>query len=1069
MQTSFPLDQRHVQRGYRRILASAFLALSGLAGLLPAEGHAATTYNITTTSMDTVNGDGLCTLPEAVQSAQSNATFNECVSAGGPYTINLQSNAIYTATTVGNFDTQFGNSAFQFNGSQPLIINGNGSTLTQSGQMQRIFLNNGGNVTMRNLTITGGNAVLPGLPFGEWGGAILAVFPGAVMNLEDVTITNNQVGQEGAGMYVVAQAIANLHRVTVSNNEAAGGTGTAFQIRVDQVARMNIANSTFDGAARSLALTSTGTAALASNVTLRSGSGVAVDIYPGTTLTLQNSIVHGECSANGGAYTLINLATNLPSCSPTLPLPVLSALGAYGGSTRTIVPGLPNASKDAASGCAYASAGTNPLFANGALITTDQRGFPRDANCDIGAVEAMTISPSTLPAGIFGVPYTTTISQTGGGAPVTFAVTVGALPAGLSLDANTGVISGTPTAAGAPPFTITVTDSGGFTSDHRYQINIARADQTITFNAQTTATRPFVASGTFAINPLATASSGLTPTYVTLTGAVCGVSGTTVTMFTAGTCTIRAQQAGSANYNAAPTVNQSINITPGVQTLTFNAQSTASQTFVAGGTFAINPVATTNAGAPSVVHSSLTPAVCTVTGTTVTMASAGTCTLRASHVGNGNYQPAVSGTQDVTINPGVQVIAFTAPSPKALGELPFVVSAVGGASGNPVTFTTLTPGVCAATGSNGTTITLLVAGTCTLRAAQAGNANYAAAASVDRSFLVGSGTSIVLLDSSANPATYLSPVTLTARVGGVAPSGTARFKNGATTLCEAAVSNGMATCTVQDLLEGAHGIRVEYLGDGNNLPSFSAELIQRIRKVGIHQGAWWGGPQENGWGLSIMEQGDTLVAGWYYFDASGRPTWLILPGCSWNANKTVCSGTLQRATSSWFGDYRANDVRLVPVGTATFTFNSADLGRFDYTVDGVNGSKSISRLDLGGNPLAPFDLTNVWWGGLSQNGWGLSLFVAGPTLAGVWYTYDTQGQPTWVLFNGGEWQNPSRYRSQLSRLTGSPMIGATYDVNQLRLQPAGEMYFEFTDYSSGRMVYLIDGLLQVKDISKQRF
>jgi hypothetical protein len=81
----------------------------------------------------------------------------------------------------------------------------------------------------------------------------------------------------------------------------------------------------------------------------------------------------------------------------------------------------------------------------------------------VTANESITIAAATLkitgilPVGTVGVPYSTTITATGGIPPYTCAVT-GALPAGLNL--NGCVISGTPTRPGSFPVTIIVTDSG---------------------------------------------------------------------------------------------------------------------------------------------------------------------------------------------------------------------------------------------------------------------------------------------------------------------------------------------------------------------------------------------------------------------------------------------------------------------------------------------------------------------------------------------------------------------------------------------------------------------------------
>jgi hypothetical protein len=71
------------------------------------------------------------------------------------------------------------------------------------------------------------------------------------------------------------------------------------------------------------------------------------------------------------------------------------------------------------------------------------------------------------------VAYSETINAQGGTSPYTFAVTSGALPTGTTLNPSSGVISGTPTAASTFSFTITVTDSLGFTGSQAFQIIIA--------------------------------------------------------------------------------------------------------------------------------------------------------------------------------------------------------------------------------------------------------------------------------------------------------------------------------------------------------------------------------------------------------------------------------------------------------------------------------------------------------------------------------------------------------------------------------------------------------------------
>ena len=76
---------------------------------------------------------------------------------------------------------------------------------------------------------------------------------------------------------------------------------------------------------------------------------------------------------------------------------------------------------------------------------------------------AITVNPATLPNGTVGIAYSQTVSATGGTGSYTFSVSAGSLPAGLSLNAATGAITGTPTTAATSNFTITATDGLGAT------------------------------------------------------------------------------------------------------------------------------------------------------------------------------------------------------------------------------------------------------------------------------------------------------------------------------------------------------------------------------------------------------------------------------------------------------------------------------------------------------------------------------------------------------------------------------------------------------------------------------
>src|SRR5690606_36380346 len=86
----------------------------------------------------------------------------------------------------------------------------------------------------------------------------------------------------------------------------------------------------------------------------------------------------------------------------------------------------------------------------------------------------IVLAPASLPDAVVGASYKQSITASGGTAPYTFAVTSGALPTGVSLDAA-GNTSGTATAAGTFNFTVTATDSDGFSGSQAYSVDVQAA------------------------------------------------------------------------------------------------------------------------------------------------------------------------------------------------------------------------------------------------------------------------------------------------------------------------------------------------------------------------------------------------------------------------------------------------------------------------------------------------------------------------------------------------------------------------------------------------------------------
>lgn len=88
---------------------------------------------------------------------------------------------------------------------------------------------------------------------------------------------------------------------------------------------------------------------------------------------------------------------------------------------------------------------------------------------------APTITTTSLPGGPVGTAYSQTLGVTGGSGSITWSLSGGSLPTGLSLNSSTGQITGTPTALGVYGFTVRATDAAAAFDEQGLSITISAA------------------------------------------------------------------------------------------------------------------------------------------------------------------------------------------------------------------------------------------------------------------------------------------------------------------------------------------------------------------------------------------------------------------------------------------------------------------------------------------------------------------------------------------------------------------------------------------------------------------
>lgn len=207
-----------------------------------------------------------------------------------------------------------------------------------------------------------------------------------------------------------------------------------------------------------------------------------------------------------------------------------------------------------------------------------------------------------------------------------------------------------------------------------------------------------------------------------------------------GTCTITATKAADDNYNSAST--------SGVMTVNNYLSQTITFNIITDRNFSATPFSHSTISSDSTLDVTLTSnstSICTVntphnsgTTPTITMLSAGTCSLTASQsggtVGSNSYNAASSVTRTFVISKLPQIITFPAITDKQVGDSDENLPAKTDADIN-ISYTTNDSSICTIVGSAGSyKIHVVAAGTCTVTSSAASTSIYLDATNVTRTF-----------------------------------------------------------------------------------------------------------------------------------------------------------------------------------------------------------------------------------------------------------------------------------------------------------------------------------------------
>jgi len=406
--------------------------------------------------------------------------------------------------------------------------------------------------------------------------------PGSFPITVKVTDANNCTGVSTTYTLVIA-----CQTITVTNPATTTGTvGVAFSQTFTQSGVGTHTPATFTTASTLPTGFSLSTAGVLSGTTNQHGTFPIV-----VTVTDVNG-----CTGTGATYNLVINCQTITVTNPgvntgTVGTPfsqTFTQSGSIGGSTFTTASTLPLGLSLSTAGVLSGTptqSGTFPIV----VTVTDGNGCT-----GTGSTYTLTIACNVInvtnPAtttGTAGVAFSATFTQSGGNGTIVWSKT-GALPAGISLNSSTGVLSGTTSTTGSFPITVTATDANGCTgTGPTYTLVINCQTVTVTNPGTTTGTAGVAFSQTFTASGILGSATwsevGALPSGFTFSAA--GVLSGTTSQIGSFPITVKATDTngcfGTSSYTLT-IVCQTVTVTnPGATAATFNVPFSA--TFTASG------------------------------------------------------------------------------------------------------------------------------------------------------------------------------------------------------------------------------------------------------------------------------------------------------------------------------------------------------------------------------------------------------------------------------------------------------------------------------------------------------
>ena len=260
---------------------------------------------------------------------------------------------------------------------------------------------------------------------------------------------------------------------------------------------------------------------------------------------------------------------------------------------------------------------------------------------------------------------------------------------------------------------------------------------------------------------------------------------------------------------------------------------------------------------------------------------------------------------------------------------------------------------------------------------------------------------------------------------------------------------------------------VDVVGFGGGVSPDPVLPLGPVEPASPLTGLWWN-QNESGWGMSITQRDSMAFLAWYTYDSIGKPTWFVISSCPLVGSG--CTGDIYSVVGGtplgvpWNGNGKV----VTKVGTGTFAYSDNNTGTLNYSVNGVNGTKQITRqVFASGAVQPPVDYSALWWNE-NESGWGLAITQQYGMIFATMYTYDASGNPVWYVASSCPLSGNS-CSGDLYQVTGGSALTVAWNDAAKVVTKVGTVNFVFQNSSAGTLTYTINGVSGSKTISRQLF